>query len=136
MGGRDGLLGVHVPAQLAITEEFIERGKQHTARTYLTLLYGPEVIGSFQLRVMVWEQSTVARPPVPEGIQGFSPCGCQLLQCPQLLPEPLLHHAQLLRGLRAPEGLGPLIKFLHGAPMKSQFLFQGLSAHKDPGQTG
>lgn len=76
--------------------------------------------------------STVARPRV----QGFSPCGCQLLQCPQLLPEPLLYHAQLLRGLRATEGLGPLVKFLHGVPIKNQFLFQGLSAHKAPQRLG
>lgn len=50
-------LEVHVAAQRAITEEFMEEGEQHIARAHLTHLCGPGVMGSFQLRVVVWERT-------------------------------------------------------------------------------
>ena len=107
----------------------MKRREQYTARSHLSALWAWGH-GLLPIRVKVWKHSTVARSPKPGERYNGSPCGCQLLQGLQPLPEPLLHHAQLGRGLGASEGLGSPVKLLHGAPKTSQFLLQGLPAHK------
>lgn len=124
-------LGVWVLAQWAFTEGFRERGEQCTTRSQLPSLCGlraPSSSGLWDANSQPW------LGPLNLRVQHPSPCGCQLLQGLQPLPEPLLHPSQLCRALRASEGLSPLVKLLHGAPVTGQLLLKGLPAHK--AQTG